>query len=68
MKRAPNLNRLINSNLKTDPKLLEAIANAKPMTVEDIREQRVSWTYGQQGRNSALPKDQVREILRRNGN
>lgn len=55
-------------DLKTDPELLRAIANAPQMTAAQIAEQRTSWVFGQLGARSKLTKEQVREILDRNLN
>jgi hypothetical protein len=51
----------------TNPTLDELVAEAikRPMTPEDIWEQRVSFCYGMLSFKSKVTKDEVRAILKR---
>jgi hypothetical protein len=48
--------------LRSDPELLKLMKNTRPMSADEIFEQRVSWVYGTI--KSDWTKDQVREFLK----
>jgi len=51
--------------LKTNPKLLSSLKDAasKKQTVDEIREQKVSFVYGSLSSKSAVTREQVRQLL-----
>ncbi len=49
----------------TIEELRERIRNSPPMTADELFEQKVSWCYSMQSRESTLTKDQVRAIVRK---